>query len=239
MPTITFFQTKGGTGKTTAAFVLAEIISRGTSVSVIDADPNHPFAEWKREGQGEKFEVVTEPDVDKIPDAILEASRKSAFVIVDTEGSANDTAGRAAAMSDLVIVTSSGTPLDQAAAARAISFITKTGRRIGKKIPVKVLMTLQPAIGLSRTVQKAIDDMQSSGIDVFETQIIRRDAMAAIFGYSQTIFGLDPKKVNQPEKAYINAKVFALEVAKTMTEILNPDKEKQSQKSDVTNSVVV
>lgn len=237
MATITFFQTKGGTGKTTAAFLLAEILSRGNSVSVVDADPNHPFEVWKSDGgEGEKFEIITEPDVEKIPEAIYAASTKSAFVIVDTEGSANETAGRAAAMSDLVIVTTAGTPLDQRAAARAIKFVKKTGKRAGRKIPTAVLMTQQPAIGVSRTVKQAINDMKESGITVLDTQIIRRDALAAIFGYTTTLFNLDPKKVNDPFKAYINGKAFALEVAKTLSDLVHTEKDSETNASQKTTN---
>lgn len=210
MPVITFFQTKGGTGKTTSAFLLAELLSRGNSVTVIDADPNHPFAEWKKDGgAGERFEIITEPDEDKVPSAIADASGRSAFVIVDTEGSANQTAGRAASMSDLIIVTSTGTPLDQKHAAKAIKFVKGVGKGIGKTIPVRVLMTRQKAVGQSRTVKAAIETMKKHGIDVFDCQLIERDAFAALFGYTTLLFDLDPAKVNAPEKAYFNARVFA------------------------------
>ena len=46
MPTIAFISPKGGVGKTTAALLLACEIARGTQVTVIDADPNHPIAGW-------------------------------------------------------------------------------------------------------------------------------------------------------------------------------------------------
>ena len=217
MPVITFFQTKGGTGKTTSAFLLAELLSRGNSVTVIDADPNHPFAEWKRDGgEGERFEIITEPDVDKVPAAIAEASGRSAFVIVDTEGSANQTAGRAASMSDLVIVTSTGTPLDQKHAAKAIKFVMGVGKGIGKTIPVRVLMTRQKAVGQSRTVKAAIETMKKHGVEVFDSQLIERDAFAALFGYTTLLFDLDPAKVNAPDKAYFNARVFANQVLQAL-----------------------
>lgn len=213
MPVITFFQTKGGTGKTTSAFLLAEILSKATSVTVIDADQNHPFAEWKKDGgEGEQFEIVTEPDDDKVHLAIGEASGRSAFVIVDTEGSANTTAARAAAMSDLVIITSTGTPLDQKHAAKAIKFIRKAGKTAGKDIPIKVLMTRQKAVGVSRTVRQAIETMQKHDVEVFGCQLIERDAFAALFGYATLLFDLDPKKVNNPDRAYMNARVFVNQV---------------------------
>lgn len=219
MPQVTFIQTKGGTGKTTAAFILAEILSRSNSVTVIDADQNRPFEEWKKDGgTGERFEIVTEPDPDKVHSAISEAEQRSAFVIVDTEGSANQTAARAAIMSDLVIVTSTGTPLDQKHAAKAIKFVREAGKSAGRDIPIRVLMTRQKAVGVSRTVKAAIATMEKHGISVFGCQLIERDAFSALFGYATLLFDLDPAKVNDPARAYMNARVFVnqvLEVLKT------------------------
>lgn len=213
MPVITFFQTKGGTGKTTSAFILAEILSRSNTVTVVDCDPNQPFEEWKKDGgSNEKFDFVTADDPERVPHEIAEASGRSAFVIVDTEGSANQTAARAAAMSDLVVVTSTGTPLDQKHAAKAIKFVRAAGKTAGKEIPVRVLMTRQKAVGQSRTVTQAIANMKKNGIEVFESQIMERDAFAALFGYATLLFDLDPKQVNDPSKAYFNAKVWSLQV---------------------------
>lgn len=219
MPVITFFQTKGGTGKTTSAFLLAEILSRSNSVTVVDADQNKPFEEWKKDGgTGEQFEIVTEPDPEKVHVAIAEASGRSAFVIVDTEGSANQTAARAAIMSDLVIVTSTGTPLDQKHAAKAIKFVHGAGKTAGKDIPIRVLMTRQKAVGVSRTVKAAIETMEKHGIPVFGCQLIERDAFSALFGYATLLFDLDPKKVNDPGKAYMNARVFVNRVLQVLQE---------------------
>ncbi|GIT93354.1 hypothetical protein JANAI62_37840 [Jannaschia pagri] len=228
MPVITFFQTKGGTGKTTSAFLLAEILSRSNSVTVVDCDPNKPFEEWKKDGgNGEKFEFVTALDPDRVPHEIAEASGRSAFVIVDTEGSANQTAARAAAMSDMVIVTSTGTPLDQKHAAKAIKFVRTAAKTAGKDIPVRVLMTRQKAVGVSRTVKQAIANMRNSGVEVLDCQLIERDAFAALFGYASLLFDLDPKKVNDPGRAYFNARVFVNQVLAA----LRPVAEGQGAKS--------
>lgn len=219
MPVITFFQTKGGTGKTTSAFLLAEILSRSNSVTVVDCDPNKPFEEWKKDGgSGEKFEFITASDPDKVPHEIANASGRSAFVIVDTEGSANQTAARAAVMSDLVIVTSTGTPLDQKYAAKAIKFVKAAGKRAGKEIPVRVLMTRQKAVGVSRTVKAAVANMKKNGVGVFDCELIERDAFAALFGYASLLFDLDPKQVNEPMRAYMNARVFVNQVLSVLKE---------------------
>ena len=220
MPVITFFQTKGGTGKTTSAFLLAELLGKGNSVTVIEADQNEPFKEWiDAGGKDHGFNIIPAFEEDEIVQAIHKASMKSAFVIVDCEGSANLTAARAASVSDLVIVTSNGKPLDQRHAAKAIKYVKDVGKRLQRDIPIRVLLTMQPAVARSRTLKQAEDDMREHGIDVFNTQLIMRDAFAAIFGYCTTLFKLDPKKVNDPSKAYFNAKVYALEVARTLKEL--------------------
>jgi chromosome partitioning protein len=46
MPTIVFVSPKGGAGKTTSALILASQIARGTTVTIVDADPNHPIKTW-------------------------------------------------------------------------------------------------------------------------------------------------------------------------------------------------
>ena len=220
MPVITFFQTKGGTGKTTSAFLLAEILAKGNSVTVIEADQNRPFSEWL--GQGGKdhgFEIVTALEEDEIVKAIHDATMRSTFVIIDSEGSANLTVARAASVSDLVIVTSNGKPLDQRHAGKAIKYVKDVSMRLGRVIPIRVLLTLQPAVARSRTLKQAEEDMREHGINVFESQLINRDAFAAIFGYCTTLFNLDPAKVNAPGKGYFNAKVYALEVLRVLKEL--------------------
>lgn len=220
MPVITFFQTKGGTGKTTSAFLLAELLGKSNTVTVIEADQNEPFKEWLAAGgEDHGFSIVPAFEEDEIVQAIHKASTQSAFVIVDCEGSANLTAARAASVSDLVVVTSNGKPLDQRHAAKAIKYVKDVGKRLQRDIPIRVLLTMQPAAARSRTLKQAEEDMREHGIEVFNTQLIMRDAFAAIFGYCTTLFKLDPKKVNEPSKAYFNAKVYALEVARTLKAI--------------------
>ena len=217
LPVITFFQTKGGTGKTTSAFLLAELLGKSNSVTVVEADQNEPFTEWlKAGGVDHGFDIVTAIEEDEIIPAINAATIKSAFVIVDCEGSANLTAAHAVSVSDLVIVTSNGKPLDQRHASKAIKYVRDVSRKLQRDIPIRVLLTMQPAVARSRTIKQAEEDMREHGIEVFQGQLIMRDAFAAIFGYCTTLFKLDPKKVNEPAKAYFNAKVYAVEVAKTL-----------------------
>ena len=49
MPTISFASSKGGAGKSTSAVLLAtELAQHGTTVTIIDADPNQPVLRWSK-----------------------------------------------------------------------------------------------------------------------------------------------------------------------------------------------
>ena len=50
MPTIAFVSPKGGSGKTTSAFLLSTALAKLYDVTVIDADPNHPIQTWANGG---------------------------------------------------------------------------------------------------------------------------------------------------------------------------------------------
>src|ERR1700733_10488827 len=106
MPTIVFASPKGGAGKSTSAVVLAtELAQRGTSVTVIDADPNHPVSQWaQRPGCPGTLAVVGDVSEEAIIDAIEDAAVRTAFVVVDLEGTASMTVAYPISRADLVVI---------------------------------------------------------------------------------------------------------------------------------------
>jgi chromosome partitioning protein len=91
MPVIVLANPKGGAGKSTSALLLAmELARNGAMVTVIDADRNKPIVEWgAMEGRPANLEVIGDTTDDTILDDIRTAAAHSAFVVVDTEGTAN------------------------------------------------------------------------------------------------------------------------------------------------------
>ena len=116
MPTIVFASPKGGAGKSTSAVLLAtELAARGASVTVIDADPNKPVSRWaKRPGKPDNLTVLADVTEDSIIDEIERAATRSAFVIVDLEGTASMMVGYAISRADLAIIPTQGSQLDAA-----------------------------------------------------------------------------------------------------------------------------
>jgi len=149
MPVIVFSSPKGGCGKTTAATLLAtELAQKGASVTVIDADPNRNVADWsKLPGAPEGLTVISDVTEETIVDQIEAASAKSAFVIVDLEGTANLLVSYAISFADFVVIPMQGSQLDAKQAGRQIRLIRAQERVVGRAIPFAVLFTrTSPAI---------------------------------------------------------------------------------------------
>jgi chromosome partitioning protein len=137
MPTISFASSKGGAGKSTSAVLLAtELAQRGTTVTIIDADPNQPVLRWSRKpGKPETLIVIGGVTEETLIDAIDDAARKTAFVIVDLEGTASVMVAHAMTRSDLVIIPTKGSELDGIEAAKVIQFIGRQERAYNRTIP--------------------------------------------------------------------------------------------------------
>src|SRR5947209_20343101 len=114
MPVISISTPKGGAGKTTAVILLAtELAERGARVTIIDADPNKNIVDWSRlPGKPENIAVVDDVTEDTIADEIEAAAGKTAFVIVDLEGTASLMVSYAISMSDFVLIPMQGSQLD-------------------------------------------------------------------------------------------------------------------------------
>ena len=214
MPTIVFASPKGGAGKSTSAVVLAtELAKRGAAVTVVDADPNHPVTQWaKRPGCPQTLTVIGDISEETIIDTIENASAKTAFVVVDLEGTASMTVAYAISRADLVVIPVQGSQLDAAEAAKAIRLIRQQEKAFARHIPYAVLFTRTSAAIKPRTFQHIRGEFLDHGVPAFQTQMHERDAFRAIFSFGGTLESLDPTQVSNLEAAVGNARAFTGEV---------------------------
>src|SRR5215208_6133564 len=180
MPTISFASSKGGAGKSPSTVLLAtELAQRGTSVIVIDADPNQPVLRWSRKpGKPENLAVIAGVTEETLIDVIDEAARKAAFVIVDLEGTASVMVAHAMTRSDLVIIPTKGSELDAVKAIKVIRFISRQERAYNRRIPYAVLFTQTNPAVCPRTLKSLESDLLNQGIAAFGTSLHERDATA-------------------------------------------------------------
>jgi chromosome partitioning protein len=214
MPIIVFASPKGGVGKSTSAILLAtELATKGAGVTVIDADPNRPLTQWaNRPGKPPSLAVVGDATEDTIIDVIEKASRSTAFVIVDLEGTASMTVAYAVSRADLVIIPTQGSQLDAAEAVKAIKLIRQQERAFKRTIPFAVLFTRTSAAIRPRTLQHIEEQMQQHRVRMFGTQIHERDAYRALFSFGGGLANLDPRQVSGLDGAVTNARAFTSEV---------------------------
>ena len=219
MPTIAFASSKGGAGKSTAAVLLAtELSGRDASVAIIDADPNQPVSRWSRKpGRPDKLAVISSVTEETLIDAIDAAARKTAFVIVDLEGTASLMVAQAMSRADLVVIPTKGSELDAIEAIKVIKFIGRQEKAYNKAIPFAVLFTQTNPAVRPRTLKSLEQDMVQQGIPLFGTALHERDAFRAIFSFGGTLSGLDPNAVGGVPAALNNARQFTAEVVAMLT----------------------
>ena len=215
MPTIVFASPKGGAGKSTSAVVLAtELAGKGANVTVIDADPNKPVSKWaKRPGRPDNLDVIADVNEETIIDVIDAAAMRSAFVIVDLEGTASTTVSYAVSRADLVIIPTQGSPLDAIEAAKAVRLVRRMEKVAGgRTIPTSILFTRTSVAIRPRTLQAIAAEFTEAGIPTFTTSMNERDAFRAIFAFGGTLATLDASQVSNVDAAIANARAFMAEV---------------------------
>ncbi len=214
MPTIVFASPKGGAGKSTSAVILAtELAGKGASVTIIDADPNKPVSRWaKRPGTPATLTVIADVTEDSVIDQIEESARKTAFVIVDLEGTASAMVAYAMSRADLVIIPTQGSQLDAAEAVKAVKLVRTQEKAFRRIIPAAILFTRTSAAIRPRTLQAIETEFMEGGVRVLGTQMHERDAFRAIFAFGGSLSDLDPTQVSNIQAARNNALAFTGEV---------------------------
>jgi chromosome partitioning protein len=218
MPVIVFASPKGGVGKSTAAVVLGtQLAESGASVTMIDADPNKPVARWaSRPGKPENLMLVDKVAEQTIIRAIDDAARKTAFVIVDLEGTASMMVVYAISRADLVIIPTSASLLDAVEAVSAVQLVQRQEEAFRITIPSAVLFTKTSAAIRTRTLASIEAELDANDVPIFKSRIHDREAFRSLFSFGGTLSSLDPKQVRNIPAAVDDAQAFASEVVELL-----------------------
>lgn len=214
MPVIAFANSKGGSGKTTSALLLASALAETKSTTIIDADPRHPISTWaEMPGKPAALNVITNDSEKTILDEIEEAAGRDVFVVIDLEGTASRLMSYAISQADLVIIPLKEQQQDALAALDVIQEVHRDMKATRREIPYAVLFTQSKAAVKSRTARHISAQFRDNpAIDCFTAEIHERDAFAAIFSIGGTVSNLDSTKVNGLPNAIGNVEAFKSEV---------------------------
>src|SRR5450755_947169 len=228
MPTIAFVSPKGRAGKTTSAFLLSTSLAKLYNVTVIDADPNHPIQTWASGGNTPpRLTIMSDVDENTIIERIEDAAAKTPFVVVDLEGTASKIVIYAISQADLVIIPTQGSQLDANEASRAIRVVLQSQKMTKTVTPYAVLLTRTNPSIRTRTQAHIQKGLVGAGIPVLETELNERDAFRAVFGFQQTLDGLNAADVPNLDRAKLNVWEFVEEVVERLK-----DMEEGGQESD-------
>ena len=206
MPTIVFANAKGGSGKSTSALVLACELANHTTVTLIDADPNHPITDWSQNGNTPpNLTVITNQNERQILTDIDDAAKKDVFVIVDLEGIGSRRVTYAISRADLVIVPMQEQKPDGDMAALIVEEIMVERQHHGRHIPYVVLFTRTRVVAKPRTARRVVEEVREKGLPILAVELNERDAYSAMWTNRCAVRDLNPNEVNNIEAATNNA----------------------------------
>ncbi len=227
-PVIAFASPKGGSGKTTAALVVStELAHKGLKVAVIDADPMKWIYKYsQRPNKPETLTVIHEIDEHSLIKVINELKQTQDFIFIDMEGTANQIVSTAISFSDLVMIPLQASDMDAEAAATIVRLIQTQElimSRSGSPITIchSVLLSRMSAVIQSRTYKNIRQSLDSASIDIFDTQLIEREAYRLLYSFGGTLHSLpsDAIKKKQREDAIFNAQTLAGEIVNNVTRL--------------------
>lgn len=228
MPVIVVANSKGGSGKTTTATLLATTAEqRGASVSLIDCDPNTPHKDWAESGSKTAIHFEFVRTEEQLDEAVEKERRSRQLVVVDLEGVASTLMPTAITMADVVLVPMGGTGLDEKQAARVVNLVRMFERRLGKKIPHRIVFTSTEAMGPNSLETDIMEKLRSAGIPMTKVQLHKRVPFAKSTGDNLTLWEMKPRKRHEKEsleKAIKNAEDFVDEVEGLIVEAIEQKK---------------
>lgn len=159
------------------------------------------------EGRGSKNPVVVDSAIDEesFKEKLDHHRRKSQFVFVDLEGTANRLMSRALFRAHLAIIPIQASPTDAELAAKAIHLIKDEGESFDKVIPYRVLFT-RTSPQIKTKIERQIFAQLSGGeIPQFVNHLNERAAYKSMFFHQLDLDELDPAEVNGLPQARDNA----------------------------------
>jgi chromosome partitioning protein len=207
MPVISFVNPKGGSGKTTNSFALAEQLTLGgLSVCLLDTDPNGFGQSWMtaREDEGmpnPPFDIQHEVETGQIVKRLQALRDQYDVVLVDTEGTANEATTRVLSRSHLVIIPMNPSYMDAEQAGRAVALISEAEELLGRGIEYRLFISRAPAAFRTASLTSILNQLEQGGLKYMTTQMVERRAMRDIFEFNRTLSEL----INDTEAQLVEA----------------------------------
>lgn len=214
MPIITFANTKGGAGKTTAVLLLStELARQGHRVTILDADPQRWISRWHETGTPlENINVVSYVTQATIQ-SVLDANRsKTDYFVIDLPGASTPLLATAVGMSDHVLIPIQGCAMDAKGGAQVLELLQYLESKANILIPHSVVLTRVNSMVTTRALSAVKQLLAERKVRLLDTPIIERAAYRDLFDYGCSLYEMEAERFSNLDKAKENAQAFANEV---------------------------
>jgi chromosome partitioning protein len=195
-PVISFASTKGGVGKTTLAMSLATALANRLSgsseyrIACIDADPNATLDTALRQtGFPEILSMVS--DAETLLPTLRDAQRSADLVLIDLEGSANQSMLYAAGKSDLVIIPAQPSAFDVREARKTAGVVQQAADLVQREIPITVVLTRTPVLR-QRVADHSRTQFSKADLPLLPVELVQRTAFQTMTYTGQPPFLTEP-----------------------------------------------
>lgn len=214
MPIITFANTKGGAGKTTAVLLLStELARQGYRVTILDADPQRWISRWHETGDAlPNINVVSYVTSATIQNVITGSRDKTDYFIIDLPGASTPLLATAIGMSDHVLIPIQGCAMDAKGGAQVLELLKYLEDKANIRIPHSVVLTRVNSMVTTRALQVVKVLLAERKVRVLDTPIIERSAYRDLFDYGCSLYEMEAERFSNLDKAKENAEAFAMEV---------------------------
>jgi len=251
MALVLLANTKGGSGKTTAALVLAgELLSHRARVVLLEGDPNRPLVTWAEArgapvietsravartaeeataaiekatagGEGERLVVIHDDNQEGVFEWIEGASAWAHFVIADPEGSPNEWLTDVVSQADLVVIPFAPSALDAKQVSRTVQVLNRVSKRTGRAVNYRILLTRANPV-MTRDEREIRQSLERNGLPLLSTTLRERPAYRGLFKLDAVIQELSSDTVNGLDGARRNAAEYAREILDILKAVAAP-----------------
>ena len=214
MPVITFANTKGGAGKTTAVLLLAtELVQQGYRVRILDADPQQWITRWhKLSPPQDRLDVISYVNGATIERNIADNRGTTDYFIVDLPGARTSLLATAIGLSDHVLIPIQGCAMDAQGGANVLELLQYLERRADIRVAHSVVLTRVNPMVTTRALLAVKGLLAQRNVDVLNTPIVERAAFRDVFDCGGTLHTMEDSQVSKLDKAREHARLFAEEM---------------------------
>ncbi len=216
MPVITFANTKGGAGKTTALLLLAtELVRRGKRVFVVDSDPQRWISRWFEGASSpgdRRVGLATYVNANTLQPTVEQNADRYDYTLIDLPGAQSPLLATAIGLSNHILIPIQGSAMDAQGGAQVLEILSYLQSRARIDIPHSVVLSRVNSMVTTRSMLVVKGLLAQRSVHVLNTPLIERAAFRDMFDFKTYLHLLDAEKVSNLDKAMANAAAFADEV---------------------------